>query len=226
MAEKANHKMAVSPLEAAEASAASANATPESISLASCGQFNPPPKFPAEWWSANKNNTPFTGADELLGPGIANEDAWVAITMLGIKGNWKSTRTLVGTVFPSAADVMLWLRHDILASELVWRKANNFNCRGINKLVDIIESLDSTASWSQFLGQIECLFCREYYKTEILRWIPIHTVLDSFAEKAERESDDEFLAISRHPEVSRQGSRWQMPQTHWNRVNEFIVSRS
>ena len=187
--------------------------------------YNQPPKYPAEWWSANKDSSTFTGPAELRGPDIANEHAWVVVTMLGIN-EFGTQQGYVGTVFPSAADVLLWLRHDILATEITWRESNNFNCRGINKLVDIIEALPRAASWDQYLGQIGPAFGREFYKTEILRWMPIHEVLNSFAEKVEKVRNAAFMAISGHPEVSRQSGRWHMPQVLWDRVNEFIVSRN
>lgn len=186
---------------------------------------NQPPKFTAEWWSANKDNTSFTGPSELRGPDIANEHAWVVATMFGIKEFGTQQRD-VSTVFPTAADVLLWLRHDILATELTWRESNNFNCRGINKLVDIIEAVPRVASWDQYLGQIAVAYSREFYKTEILRIMPIHDVLNIIAEMAERKGDTAFRAISGHCKVSRRNGQWHMPQELWNRMNDFIQSQN
>jgi len=172
---------------------------------------NQPPKFPAEWWSANKDNSPFSGPVELRGPDIANEHAWVVATMLGIE-EFGTEQGYVSSVFPTAADVLMWLRHDILAIELTWRASNNFNCRGINKLVDIIEALPRVANWDYYLGQIAVAYSREFYKTEILRIMPIHEVLNIIAEIDARNDDTTFRAISGHCKVSRRNGQWHSPQ--------------
>ncbi len=187
--------------------------------------FNPPPRFPAEWWTANKDATLFNGPADLLGPGTANERAWVVCTMLGIE-EFGNQEGIVGTVFPSAADVILWLRHHVLGHELAWRIANGFNCRGIGKLVDILEHSAERMSAEEFLGRLGPMYCREYHKAEILRIISIHTTLNEFAVIAEQENNAAFRAIATSSAVSRSEGRWRMPQALWDTVHGFIMSRN
>ena len=74
--DKSENKMAVSPPEAAEASAASSHVTSESNNLATCWQFDPPPKYSPDWWQENDSDGTFSH-DVNFEPGALNPEGWV-----------------------------------------------------------------------------------------------------------------------------------------------------
>jgi len=213
MTEEPTANMTVHPSETAEASAASSHTASESNESAIRWQFDPPPKYSAAWWAANRDKSPHIGPEELRGTGIANEHAWVVQSLLGMQGQGICECESF-TAFPTAADLLLWLRLHVIDNEIAWRCHNDFNVRRIVELEQLLEPALYNQSTEECLREIGPAFCREFYWQDIRGIWMIHEVLNTYSSRFGQICQDERA-------VCRDG-RWSMPKQMWDAINEVL----
>jgi hypothetical protein len=210
--DKSENKMVVSPPEAAEASANSSHVTSESNNLATCWQFDPPPKYSPDWWQENDSDGTFSH-DVNFEPGALNPEGWVVTWTFSpmsaclSAGYWPNP-------YPTATDALLWLRLQVLPQI-------GFDPQGGNVPADLISRIDHAPPGTDaaaLLNELKPMLVREFpgigesAGIEIISIYTVHEWLSTWG------TPEEFRKCYGTDEITCEHGRWTMPKLWWDRL--------
>ena len=204
MAKKATNKMTGRPSKAAEASVASSIAAPKLNGPEDRWQFVPPPKYSAAWWQEHFHEHRFADSVNFT-PGVLNPESWIVTWAFGLSipclmdGYWP-------TPFPTATDVLLWLRLHVLPQV----GSDPASIERATKIIERIDAAPTGTDSATLLKSHKPALTTEFPAIAITSICSVHEWLSGQGTQAE------FRKCYGTGVISCQDGRWTMPQAMWD----------
>ena len=150
--------------------------------------------------------------DSLYGPNVQSPESWIVKWAFG-----SEVHTLTGgnypTPFPTATDVLLWLRIQVLPQLVGHPKS----AATAEELISRIDTAPAGADAAALLNGLKPMLLQLFPQIEITLICPIHEWL------SEQGTESRFRKCYGTESISCKDGQWSMPQSIWDRIVDDLA---